>query len=885
MSLDERAGAAAVRLLGALRRTPLATWVTLVVVGLSTMFVLWVVNPAGVLFTDTTPTGGDLGAHVWGPAFIRDELLPRFRLTGWTPDWYAGFPAFHFYMVVPMLAVVAVNVGLVMPLAVPVALAAVAGGVWLERRRPTGWIPGLWALGALIVLVVPVAYGIAFKWVTVAGLVAMPIAAWLMGRLAGLAFPGPALMAAATLPFIFDRAFNIMGGNLMSTMAGEFAFALAVVALLVYLGLLVRGIETGRGRGWAALALAVVGLCHLLVAFYALLASFVAVLTRPSRAAFIWLLTTGVVAGLTSAFWVLPFWWQRDHLNDMAWDKLGDSRSYLWNRGNLAADFLTNDPPLQVVIVTAGVGLLLSLVFRRRLGLILAAMVLVLAAAFTWLPEGRLYNGRLLPCYYLSLYLLAGIGVAEVLRLTGRLFDGFRGRNGSGGRWVTSGGAVAVLLYLTVYLGMPLRAMPFGSMDVNTYRWMGLGTEQLNLGRSWVNWNFAGYEARTGDDSGGGWDEYRDIVTTMSDVADANGCGRLLWEYSSELTRYGTPMALMLLPHWTDGCIGSMEGLYFEASTTTPYHFLMQSELSTGPSRAQRSLPYRSLDMDAGVDHMRQFGVRYYSPSSQRAINEARDHPDLTEVATTGPWTVFLVAGSDLVAPMAFEPVVFTDVDHSSWLDPSVEVFQEGSQAVQWTVGGLAAWQHLPSGEEPDERALEPVQISDIVTDVDSISFHVDRIGVPVIVRTSYFPNWEADGAAGPWRVTPNLMAVVPTGPDVTLTYGRTPVDIVSMLLSLLGLAGLFLLSRAPRPEEGPLPGPDLLSVGSDASAGLDAWVVGCAERRVAAREAHANLEHAPGDEVLTDDGDLPADEDLPGGWSVDIDEPPATVDEPGETA
>ncbi|MDP7599242.1 MAG: hypothetical protein QGH55_05560, partial [Acidimicrobiales bacterium] len=504
MSLDERARAAAARLLGALGRTPLATWVTLVVVGLSTMFVLWVANPAGVLFTDTTPTGGDLGAHVWGPAFIRDELLPRFRLTGWTPDWYAGFPAFHFYMVVPMLAVVAVNVGLVMPLAVPVVLAAVAGGVWLERRRPTGWIPGLWALGALIVLVVPVAYGIAFKWVTVAGLVAMPIAAWLMGRLAGLAFPGPALMAAATLPFIFDRAFNIMGGNLMSTMAGEFAFTLAVVALLVYLGLLVRGIETGRGRGWAALALAVVGLCHLLVAFYALLASFVAVLTRPSRAAFTWLLTTGVVAGLTSAFWVLPFWWQRDHLNDMAWDKLGDSRSYLWNRGNLAADFLTNDPPLQVVIVTAGVGLVLSLVFRRRLGLILAAMVLVLAAAFTWLPEGRLYNGRLLPGYYLSLYLLAGLGVAEVLRLTGRLFDGFRGRNGSGGRWVTSGGAVAVLLYLIVYLGMPLRAMPFGSMDVNTYRWMGLGTEQLNLGRSWVNWNFAGYEARTGDDSGGG---------------------------------------------------------------------------------------------------------------------------------------------------------------------------------------------------------------------------------------------------------------------------------------------------------------------------------------------------------------------------------------------
>ena len=82
----------------------------------SAWFVLWVVNPDGVLFSRTPPTGGDLGAHVWGPAFLRDELVPSLRLTGWTPDWYAGFPAYHFYMVVPMLAVGAVDVGLATPL-------------------------------------------------------------------------------------------------------------------------------------------------------------------------------------------------------------------------------------------------------------------------------------------------------------------------------------------------------------------------------------------------------------------------------------------------------------------------------------------------------------------------------------------------------------------------------------------------------------------------------------------------------------------------------------------------------------------------------------------------------------------------------------------------
>src|SRR3954447_11736998 len=53
----------------------------------------------GNLLLNTTPTGGDMGAHVWGPAFLRDHVLAHGRLTGWTPDWYDGFPAYQFYMV------------------------------------------------------------------------------------------------------------------------------------------------------------------------------------------------------------------------------------------------------------------------------------------------------------------------------------------------------------------------------------------------------------------------------------------------------------------------------------------------------------------------------------------------------------------------------------------------------------------------------------------------------------------------------------------------------------------------------------------------------------------------------------------------------------------
>src|SRR3546814_18153630 len=59
--------------------------------------------------------------------------------------------------------------------------------------------------------------------------------------------------------------------------------------------------------------------------------------------------------------------------------------------------------------------------------------------------------------------------------------------------------------------------------------------------------------------------------------------------------------------------------------------FLMQSELSQAPSRAQRDMPYRDLDVDAGVEHMQLMGVRYYLARTPEAQAAAEANPDLTE--------------------------------------------------------------------------------------------------------------------------------------------------------------------------------------------------------------------------------------------------------------
>jgi hypothetical protein len=83
---------------------------------------------------------------------------------------------------------------------------------------------------------------------------------------------------------------------------------------------------------------------------------------------------------------------------------------------------------------------------------------------------------------------------------------------------------------------------------------------------------------------------------------------------------------------------------------------------------------------------------------------------------------------------------------------------------------------------------LPPVSVTDVEIGDQSVSFDVDRVGVPVLVKVSYFPNWEASGAEGPYRIGPNMMVVVPTDTSVELTYGRSLIDHVSVLLTLVGI-------------------------------------------------------------------------------------------------
>jgi hypothetical protein len=265
-----------------------------------------------------------------------------------------------------------------------------------------------------------------------------------------------------------------------------------------------------------------------------------------------------------------------------------------------------------------------------------------------------------------------------------------------------------------------------------------------------------------------------------------------------------------------------MEGLYFEASGTTPYHFLTTSALSAHSSDPVRRLKYEDGDVAKGVEYMQTLGVKYYMAYSPSIIAKADQAQGLTAIGQSGPWKIYEVANTGLVESLPTQPVVANGANQTrdSWLELGASYFQNQDQwAAVPAASGPSNWQRIDltkTGTTDDKHLAtvqpsQPIQatplpsvtITDVKTSDNSISFTVDKVGVPVLVKTSYFPNWGVSGGEGPYRVAPNQMVVIPTSNHVTLHYGHTKLEYFAYFLSLVGIAGLVWLWRKGRVDYG----------------------------------------------------------------------------------
>ena len=658
------------------------------------------------LFSITTTTGGDTGAHIYVPWFLREELFPRGQLFGWSNGWFAGFPALQFYF--PLVA----------------------------------------SFQALLSYVIP--YEVAFKLGTVLGTFFLPVAILLMLRLMRFSFPIPMIGATFGLYFLFMDSFQIFGGNIAGSLAGEYSFSLSVALCFVFVGLFYRVVIEQRGSPTlTAFVLAAAVLSHLVPVIMAMAGALAIIVWAGTREG--WFsatrrasITLGIAFALT-AFWSIPFLARLPYTANMRW-------------GSLVGWGTLLPRELWIFIGLAVVGAIVAAVRRDARTMIFAVPGAVAVLAYFLLPDGHVWNGRFVPFWYLAVLLMASYGLGTVIPSLARAVNRSRA------------GLLALVVTLAVAAGVG------GNI---------LREREPSYVDNWIADNYRGYEGKPD------YPGFKALIDRLSELPP----GRIMWEPNAALGKYGTAVALMSLPYWTEH--SSMEGMYFESSFTTPFHFLTASEVAEAPSNPIPDLPYEPLDLDRGVPHMQLFDVSYYLTFTETARREALAHDDLDLVGNSGEFSIFEVDSSYQVVVPEFQPVVLEGRD---WIDANIEWFSDlGSLDVPLASDGPAGWDRssdvsdLPRTPQEDGGRVFPSEV-----DHDAISFETDAVGAPHWIKTSYFPNWRAQGALGPYIASPSLMLVIPTQERVSLTYERTWAEWTGLALSFLAVV-LLIVPRTRR--------------------------------------------------------------------------------------
>jgi len=71
----------------------------------------------------------------------------------------------------------------------------------------------------------------------------LPLTIFLCLSFLDFKFPVPSLGALLSLSYLFLEEFTIYGGNIPSTLSGEFSYSFAFALFFLFIGLLVKGIK------------------------------------------------------------------------------------------------------------------------------------------------------------------------------------------------------------------------------------------------------------------------------------------------------------------------------------------------------------------------------------------------------------------------------------------------------------------------------------------------------------------------------------------------------------------------------------------------------------------------------------------------------------------
>ena len=655
-----------------------------------------VANTLGITYLDSPnwPTGGDAASHLLYVWLYADSLLFSGNILPWVPEVFGGLPFLSYYFPLPfmVMALLSKLVGIAPAFKWGSFLAAMLlpGAVFVASRR---WLQMSWA-------------------------------AALFGSVGALAF-------------LLHEQNSIWGGNLLSTLAGEFAYGYGLCLALLTMIAWLRAVHAGRGWIVAALLEAATGFSH---GFPLLLVGFSTVFLLFEGADF--RRTLGLlVRGHLLAFCLLGGW---------LWPMLEMHSLTIPNDAAFPVQGWRDLMPATLIPVVAGglAGLLLQLVpaVRRRWSPLQTSALRYCVSSAGLAAIGFIAGDQLG---------LADIRFFPLVWLLGAMACG----------WLFGESLAAIGDW-----GRPkLNLAPFLFAAAAVLGLLGWFGQQVRAAPDWALWNHAGLDSKP---------QWHNLTRLFPAMSGDLWSPRLVFEHDPANHDIGSTRVLEALPMFLKQR-PVLEGLYMETAVLGPAIYQLQSEISARPSSPLVRFPSGSLDPQFAAGHMNLLHADTALLRSVEAESAFESSGLFDKIAAAPPFALYRLRGFDSrMIELVRQPLRARPLE--DWMQDAFAWFRTRSRfdAYLPVFGDLAPEQLIAPGPGAGARTKSLSR--------HELVFETDAVGSAHLIKMAYHPRWQLRSQGRMTVAGPGYMLVVPQEKEIRLVYGHTLIGKLGMAATLV---------------------------------------------------------------------------------------------------
>jgi len=318
---------------------------------------------------------------------------------------------------------------------------------------------------------------------------------------------------------------------------------------------------------------------------------------------------------------------------------------------------------------------------------------------------------------------------------------------------------------------------------------------------AWFRYNNRGYELADGYEDFKALNRY--LRTSYPDCDPLNA-PRVAYEKCNLYGPYGGDRAFESLPYFSGR--QTLEGIHYAGSLASRSIAFLQTEFSQD-IKTPASLILSKINPAVLPAHFDLYNISQVVVMTKKVSQALSASEHFIEEAVFGPIKLFRYTGSRerYVDVPAVRPALYKG---NRWADDFFSQFKVPDTADVL----LTPQEYVTDGDDraafssliDSFRDLEPLRLNRLDREGlrietrlahHEIRFKTNRVGLPHLIKVSYFPNWKVRGARGVYPASPHFMLVIPRESEVVLTYGRTGWDIAGIaitggwLLLLLGAA------------------------------------------------------------------------------------------------